>query len=246
MAFRASPSVKGVPAGARNDGAVFEGEVKRFFAAVAGAAEMVGAASEPITLRGRTHRRVTIGPRSVYLPAPREPGRCPTAEEAAWLTCTFSLAPVVALLGQNALDRQAPLVGPFADSWAHQARGRKVVFDGVCVFTSSGVLDRRVLVEAKSAKVGPSGSLDGNAHERLAFGLAIYADLATLTAEDLRLVVIGNDAFAHGRSKYPLLFARQAEREAAHDARVRADFIWDEERLDAYGSAMIEWLEAVE
>jgi len=72
-------------------------------------------------------------------------------------------------------------------------------------------LDKKILVEIKSAKIKPGGSIDGNAHERFSFQNMEYLEIASLY-QGTQLLLLTNDVFLRSRNKYHTAFGVHAIR----------------------------------
>ncbi len=89
--------------------------------------------------------------------------------------------------------------------------GRTTNFDWSVALSDRGVLVEKMLFEYKSAKSSLGDSIDGNAHERLAFQTLQYLEIASrLPACSLNIVM--SSAFAKHRNKYHPSFNQQSIR----------------------------------
>jgi hypothetical protein len=72
-------------------------------------------------------------------------------------------------------------------------------------------LDKKILVEIKSAKIKSDGSIDGNVHERFSFQNMEYLEIASLYPKT-QLLLLTNDVFLRSRNKYYTAFGVHAIR----------------------------------
>jgi len=97
--------------------------------------------------------------------------------------------------------------------------GKTTEFDGAILKLvsppSSGLekvhLDKKILVEIKSAKSSRGNTIDGNAHERFSFQNMEYLEIASLYPKT-QLLLLTNDVFLRSRNKYHTAFGVHAVR----------------------------------
>jgi hypothetical protein len=72
-------------------------------------------------------------------------------------------------------------------------------------------LDKKILVEIKSAKSSRGNTIDGNAHERFSFQNMEYLEIAALYPRT-QLLLLTNDVFLRYKNKYHTAFGVHAIR----------------------------------
>lgn len=226
-AFEARPSVPGAPSGSRRDGATFEALVGRWLEAIADVAERAGAERVELAAGGVRIVRLVAGDRSLVVGLPGRPrARIPAQpDEAAAVARGLSCDQLFAAASPGRLALAA---------------GSRVVFDGAFARFAGGALVERTVIEAKSAK-GRDGHLEGNAHERLAFGLFAIAE-AHRAAPALGCLVVLNGAFGRYRSRYPTAFEVLAARLREANPSLRLRFVDDARSARTVADELLGWL----
>jgi hypothetical protein len=88
---------------------------------------------------------------------------------------------------------------------------RTTNFDFSGALVADGALKEKLLFEYKYAKSSNGDTVDGNAHERLAFQVLQYVEIA-LRYPSCSLNVVAAQAFSEYRNKYHPAFNQQAQR----------------------------------
>lgn len=118
-------------------------------------------------------------------------------------------------------------------------------FDATIIYlTTQGskyILEKKILIECKSAKASKEEKIDGNAHERLSFQNLEYLEIAKHYAiQNIRcdLVLLTNDAFIRYKNKYHSGFG-------VHALRLKEAFCWYDLRIvsttDQYLKLFVSW-----
>jgi hypothetical protein len=212
--FEAAGSVRKTGAGARQEGAKFEGLVRRWWSAVAIDLIDGGAAYDVFDQGGRRWARLTAkAGRSIVLPARTAPDVTVNDFEQRWLETSFRTESIVDAFGQPELVAgYAPDRGPYAGTnYEKMYTGIETEFDDTAILENRGVLHEKILLEYKSAKSTKKKQIDGNAHERLSFQMMQYLEIATRYTK-CSFVVVTNGAYVRYRNKYHVNFHMQSDR----------------------------------
>jgi hypothetical protein len=111
-----------------------------------------------------------------------------------------------------AIHRYAPKAGPYASrKYPEMYTGLTIAFDGTLVMERAGHLERKWLLEYKTAKASTRRQIDGNAHERLTYQMLTYLEVACQYPR-CTFVVVANGAFSKYRNKYHVTFHMQGDR----------------------------------
>jgi len=219
VSFEASESRANTGTGSRREGDDFE---RRLAAGLwdAVAAFLVARAHsvEGAVARGRQghqgHLRISVGTRSLWIPARDVSGFSPVQNGQRWLARSYAVQEMIDNYPgtAEAVARWAPDVGPYAGSdYPELYSGLSTKFDAVVLREERATLKEKILIEYKTAKASKERQIDGNAHERLSFQAMQYLEVATRYPR-CSFVVMANDAFVRYRNKYHVSFRVQADR----------------------------------
>lgn len=228
LGFEAPARRAGTPAGARRDGAAFEQEFDRLARELADRIAGAGARRRDLAVGARASAELRVGARRLLLPLGSAPGGLPAAPDELREICTA------------VLDASGTLADCDDAEALELAAGTTHRYDRIVARLAGERLLERVLVEAKSAK-GSGGRLEGNAHERLAFGAFLAAE-AHRREPELAFASLANDAFRRYRSKYPAGFALIRRRLVELDPSFRWYALETPERLARWASELAGWL----
>jgi hypothetical protein len=223
-AYSGGPTVSGVPAGGREEGAGFEKAVAEAFdiftseiAAIANVYKIVPARrGQPEALKFESN----FGPWAMYLAnLPKEPNVQSHVQEElppAWLQDKFHVSEILEFhLGPSpypfAPQTPRDSASYYGDNYPALYQGQTTNFDFSGALIRDGKLAEKMLFEYKYAKSSNSDSIDGNAHERLGFQVLQYIEIA-LRYPACSLNVIAAQAFSEYKNKYHPAFNQQALR----------------------------------
>lgn len=225
-AFSGGPSVAGVPAGGRGEGAAFEraiaeawtlftGEMQRTTADVLVVFPRRPGQDRAIKLKSRN------GPWAIYLTfssdlAQVSDGTVTEDVHPGWLERRFLVSELLeAHLGPGpypfAPRGPTDSVKYWGENYPGMFAGRTTNFDFSGALVSEGRLLEKLLFEYKYAKSSDRDTIDGNAHERLGFQVLQYVEIA-MRYPSCSLNVIAAQAFSEYRNKYHPGFNQQALR----------------------------------
>jgi len=213
--FEASESVAETGTGARREGAGFEVLVSEMWGEFANACKAQGHKVAPIQdERGTVFFKIARGGKVLLVPAKAAEDPVISTYDPSWTRISFRVEDLVANFPgvEEAQERYAPETGKFAaDKYENIYKGSSTKFDGTIVLVNKGVLERKVLLEYKTAKSSKGARIDGNAHERLTFQVMQYLEIATLYPR-CSMTVLSNGAFVRYKNKYHTNFHIQADR----------------------------------
>jgi hypothetical protein len=223
--YSGGPSLAGVPAGGRPEGAEFERAVATawitFVQQMKSVATIYAVGSrrqgQPSAIKIQSH----AGPWAIYLNRSDELAALAdeTTEENVppeWLRLKFDVSELL-------LAHLGPGPYPFAPRDQRDSRnyhgenypalfaGRTTNFDFGGALAERGQLKEKLLFEYKYAKSTGGSGIDGNAHERLSFQILQYVEIA-LQYPACSLNVIAAQAFSEYKNKYHPSFNQQATR----------------------------------
>jgi len=223
--YSGGPSLAGVPAGSRSEGALFEQAVATAWTIFAVQIQAVAVVRKVRPARVGQPPAVKLesrnGPWAIYWNFSDDLAKAARDEvreelPPAWLERRFLVSDLVeAQLG--------PGPYPFAprdstdsrrysgDDYPKLFAGKTTNFDFSGALVENGVLREKMLFEYKYAKSSNDDSIDGNAHERLAFQVLQYVEIA-MRYPSCSLNVIAAQAFSEHRNKYHPAFNQQAIR----------------------------------
>jgi hypothetical protein len=225
-AYSGGPTLAGVPAGGRAEGGEFEAAVRDAWTTFAREVRRtVGTIWVVNPQRSGQRRAVKIesqsGPWAIYWDyssdiAALAEGEVTEDVPPAWLERRFLVADLLeAQLGAGPYPFAPPTEQDSArfhgEAYPALFAGRTTNFDFSGALVDSGVLKEKLLFEYKYAKSSNNDSIDGNAHERLAFQILQYVEIA-LRYPSCSLNVIAAQAFSEYRNKYHPAFNQQAIR----------------------------------
>ncbi|MBM3187694.1 MAG: hypothetical protein FJZ90_03125 [Chloroflexi bacterium] len=243
--FEASQSIPNTGTGARREGEAFEHLVAELWVAFRQVAESGGARVSVVPgPRTRRYAKLTVGPRSLYIPAPIASQLSdPAAGTPRWLEVVYDVSELVASYpgATEAIHRYSPDTGPYAgSSYPGIYSGLTIRFDDTVVLEEGGVLRDKILIEYKTAKSSARRQIDGNAHERLSFQIMQYLEVATRYTR-CSFVVIANSAFIRYRNKYHVNFHIQADR-LANFAWFTMEYACFAAQYSRFLSGLLAWL----
>jgi hypothetical protein len=223
--YSGGPSLAGMPAGGRMEGDEFERAVATAWTIFADEVRSVSIVTVVEPQRRGQQRAIKLqsrhGPWAVYWNYSSDIAQF--ADESvhedvppAWLERRFLVSDILQ-------EHLGP--GPYAfapmdhrdsaryhgNNYPELFRGKKTEFDFSGALVVEGALREKLLFEYKYAKSSGGASVDGNAHERLAFQVLQYVEIA-LRYPSCSLNVIAAQAFAEYRNKYHPAFNQQAIR----------------------------------
>lgn len=220
--FSSGPSVTGLPAGAHGGGRSFE---KRISVVWGGFTQVMSQIADVDAVKVGTKIITRIqsndGQRTVYFDSlyhkPSSGQVVPNLNlPPSWLTQNFKENDLLSWYPGAGVYRYAP---PTPDdspkyhgsSYLNISENKKTEFDGVLILAENGNLVEKLLLEYKSAKSSNQISIDGNAHERLAFQVLQYLEIAQKFPRT-SFNVLASVAFARYKNKYHPAFHQQADR----------------------------------
>lgn len=221
-----SPSVAGRPAGSSDAGTVFEDAIENIwedFARLHQPFVKLVRITHPIPSRKNVpilclrnlenHAEIFFPERRINLtPDSIETDEIPDS----WLLREFTVSELIRNhLGEGPYNFAPPTprdsIAYYGENYPHLFRGKKTKFDWAMALSLNGVLVEKMLFEYKSAKSSGGETVDGNAHERLAFQALQYLEVASqMTSCSLNVVM--SSAFAKYRNKYHPSFNQQSIR----------------------------------
>lgn len=232
------PSVTGRPAGSSDAGTKFEGAIEgvweRFALLHRPFVEIVSI-TDPTPVRGASSILCLRNPRNgaAIFFEDKKKAITPDYSEivelpAAWMQKKF----VVSHLIENHLgegpysfapptSKDSPLY--YGDNYPSLYSGKTTNFDWAMALSLNGMLIEKMLFEYKSAKSSRGETVDGNAHERLAFQTLQYLEVASQVSS-CSLNVIMSSAFAKYKNKYHPSFNQQS-------IRLGDAFLWFKMRM---------------
>jgi hypothetical protein len=213
--FEAAASVSGSPTGSRRDGGYFEALCLDFWEALADICKEKKATVVGATCVGGRHwQGLRNGDRILWLPSKHPLSSVDSSRAAEWLKTNYDVTELVSRYPGNerAVQDFAPASGPFSGQrYPKIYENLKTGFDGAIIFVRANTLERKMLLEYKTAKSSLGGQIDGNAHERLSFEIMQFLEVAT-RYPSASLRVLANGAFVRYRNKYHVNFKIQAQR----------------------------------
>lgn len=213
--FEASESVAETGTGARREGEDFEALVAEMWTEFAHVCK--SQKHEVVAIRdgyGTMFYKISNKRKIMLVPAGETPVAADSPFDKSWTRLNFKVEELVENFpGVNeAQERYAPKTGPFSgDNYGKIYTGSSTKFDGTLVLVNKGVIERKVLLEYKTAKSSKGTRIDGNAHERLTFQVMQYLEIATLYPR-CSMTVLSNGALVRYKNKYHTNFHVQADR----------------------------------
>ncbi len=114
-------------------------------------------------------------------------------------------------------------------------------FDGVMIFINKDIVDRKFLVECKSAKSSQGSKVDGNAHERFAYQNLDYLEISCLYPRT-GLILMANEAFVKYRNKYHTGFCAHSLRLSSVFTNYSLDIICTRKQYYNFFIHILNWL----
>jgi hypothetical protein len=225
-AYSGGPTLAGVPAGGRAEGGEFEAAVKEAWTTFAREVHRTVGTVWVVNPQRRGQRQVLkiesrSGPWAIYWDyssdiADFADGTVTEDVPPAWLERKFLVADLLkAQLGPGPYPFAPPTEQDsarfHATAYPELFARRTTNFDFSGALVTGGILKEKLLFEYKYAKSSNRDSIDGNAHERLAFQVLQYVEIA-LRYPSCSLNVIAAQAFSEYRNKYHPAFNQQAIR----------------------------------
>jgi len=213
--FEASESVAETGTGARREGEDFEGLVAQMWTEFAELCKRQGYDVNAVRDGyGTVFNKVNNKRKVMLVPAGNIPAAADSPYEKSWTRLNFKVEELVENFPgtAEAQERYAPKTGRFAGkNYRDIYTGSSTKFDGTLVLVNRGVMERKVLLEYKTAKSSRGSRIDGNAHERLTFQVMQYLEIATLYPR-CSMTVLSNGALVRYKNKYHTNFHVQADR----------------------------------